>query len=352
MWIWKSLRTKSVVLVGLMAIATGCGQNANIAKKDVNSATQQQDLAKPRQQAGILQPAPAPLPAPIPSAIPALQSPIVGAVPPVFVLPVADGKNGKDGKDGKDGVTIIGEKGRDGCGEVEIPAVKFDAVKMEKSDFNVKALPYMSRKKHPIKVLQLGQSNRRKKGESYVEDAQVLFKFPLRLPPRDAVVRLHTLRIRLAVTKVSEDAFPDTEWLCFLDQKICSGKVYDEKTQKSWQANINHSFWSSLNNDFKANDEFVTQLKGDKVGRFKGMTLWKSESFELDVASFIKNSKYPDLLSFLYEGADPTKPLVRDLRVAVADDTLVSNATFTLEYMENTCKTFDLQAPVTVTKGN
>lgn len=225
---------------------------------------------------------------------------------------------------------------------MDMPALGSSAESMEASDYRVADLPYHSTKAHKIDILQYGGVGTNRitaNGKRYVQDAQILFKFPVHLPPKEAITKLYSAVVELSVTKLSDDGYPDTEWICFIDQKICSGRVYEPR-ETTWQANINWPFWSNLKGDM--GDAFVTQLHADQVGRFQGKTLWEADHFSLKIEDLIKNSSYEDVLSFIYDGAAANVPVERDIRVVVADDTRVEKARLVLEYQEDTCKAFDV----------
>lgn len=247
---------------------------------------------------------------------------------------------------------------REGCGLTEnSPSIAAKAM-IENTDYKTDELPYKSTKAHKVGVIQIGQSSPGKilNGYPYVQDSQVLFKVPMHLPPKESITKIYEAYLQLSLTKLSNDGHPKTEWICFLDQKICSGQAFDEA---SWQGNLNRAFWgeknaSKLNNDDMSKPglfsrEFISS-PGNKIGTIQGMNLWLNESFTIKIEDLIKGSNYEkfhdyrDVLAFIYDGAQANTALGKNLRVVVADDTRVSNANLVFEFQEDTCKAFDLQS--------
>lgn len=356
MLVQNRLKTKAVFLFATLSLAA-CGQNASIAKKGAlhSASSLTRTTTPPANQTGPSgltgstgstgSTGPTGLAASIfvtpgTPKTPTASSP-ASPTPPSATSPVAGPAGHAGPASSPAGAT--GPAGRDGCGIMDMAPVNVVAVPMEDGDYRAADLPYQSSRAHHIGTLQIGQASPNKatpSGVPYVQDSQVLFKFPMHLPPKESITHLYNAYIQLSLTKLSNDGFPDTEWLCFIDQKICSGKIY-QPNETTWQANINWSFWSNLKGD--VGDAFVTQLRGDQVARFQGMTLWASDAFTLKIEDLIKSSSYSDVLSFIYDGVDANAPLEREIHAVVADDTRVSSAKLVLEYQEDTCKALELQ---------
>lgn len=240
---------------------------------------------------------------------------------------------------------------RPGCATMVMPPFNILAQPMSKKDVKIEELPYQTTKGssgHNIATLEMGQASKNKfaQGRAYVEDSQVLFKFPVRLPPREAISKFYGASIQLSLLKISGDHHPKTEVMCFIDQRLCSGMVYDEK---NWQANINKKFWGN-SKPKDLNDFFVKQFisADNQADVVNGMDVWTNSAFTFKISDLIQGSKYKDELSFLYEGVKPGMPLEKDIRVVVADDIRVNSpTTMVIEYEENTCETYDLQLKAT-----
>jgi hypothetical protein len=379
MWIRKSVQTQTVLLFSLVSIAAGCGQNANIAKKNATASTSQLDKANRIPRSGmvdpdtLIQPDPEPsakilpiatCPAPEVPAGPAPLPSIVVVVPPAVVVPANDGqkgKDGKDGRDGKDGITIIGEKGRDGCGVVEVAPVSFQALSTDPAYYSNKPLPYVATPRHNIDLIALGDTNRHNGGYDYVQDAMVPFEFQIKMPPRKSIKNLSTARLRMKVLKLSEGDFVNTELLCFMDYNFCSGQHF-HANEGGWEDNVNPAFWSDANGGSKQmlpNEAFIDHFKTKKRNKltfnwkdrnrknhkFVG-SLLRNDALVFNLKDLLKGSKHEgDLLSFLYGDTDLNVPLERTLHLVAADDTLITDVSLELQYKEDTCTTIQLQGP-------
>jgi hypothetical protein len=278
-------------------------------------------------------PAPMPTAAPVPTAVPAPKATPVPtpALPPVVVVPGKDGANGKDGVNGKDG-----------CGSRRRTIV-IKALPMNKNDYKLAELPYRSTKPskkspgHIIPVKMIGQMTSTAKGTPFVKDTMVLFKFPMPLPPREAVHHVNSAIIQMPISTLSEDGHPETEFLCLLDSKICTGKVYDSPL---WKENINPAFWDQPGNDIHQSTGFAENLVGSKiVGKVGGETLYRNDAFTITLDEMVKGSKVESVLDLIYADTPKTQGLTRDLKIVVADDTFVSSAELVIDLEENTCIT-------------
>jgi hypothetical protein len=352
MLIRKTLRTKAVLLVALGAVA--CGQNASVTRHQGTaaapdaSATAQpvvkggeaEKLAEPSDEVPVATVSPVPSPN-VPTPPVAAASP-VPPPPQIFIVgpsgdktPLPAPKDGQNGKDGKDG--------RDACSSNEFRQYVFTAQRLAPADVKVEELPLKATKQHVIKVKTLGGYTGTVQGQHYVKDDQVLFQLGVNLPPRDAVKKVSSAYLEMDLTKISKDGHPDTEFLCLIDEKVCSGGLYDEKT---WQPNINPAFWSKTNNDLKEHGEFVSQfIKMEKVGRIAAGTIWGNETFQLKLTDLVVNSNFEgDVANLIYHDVSPTQRLARNFRVVVADDTYVRKAKLVVEVEENTCLSAQLSA--------
>jgi hypothetical protein len=375
MLVSKSLKAKSVLVIALSM--TACSQNASVTRpgsaanqaagstptsKAVTPPTSNPEsriiaaptptpapltvvpvipLVKPT-AAPTAKPtaAPTPVATPVPTAKPTpvatpVATPVPTAAPTAAPAPVAvKGVDGRDGKDGKDGKTVSG------C-SIRSTVIETTAVPMKANDFKAEELPYKSTKRHPIQIKQIGSYESKYNGFGYIHDTQVLFKFPVQLPPKDAVHHISAAYIQMDLNKLSMDGYEDTEWLCFLNEKICSGTFYDvDGKEKSWKPNLNMSFWNNLAGD--PTKLFITELKGENHGRTPHGILFGKDSFTLQIEDLIKGSAYPSVLDFVYAAMPDGRRGNHDIRVVVADDTYVHSAKLVIEMEENTCKTIEV----------
>jgi len=178
-----------------------------------------------------------------------------------------DGKPGQNGQDGKPGQN--GQNGKDDCGvrafTLQFPARPFtDAEKILYS----KELPYRSTTGYPvaehlnhkIPTIQLGEMTGMNDGIPFVANSQIEMAIDVAIPGADAVVQIQDLTLRMYVSKLSQEKYIDTEMLCFLDEKLCSGEVFQAS---NWQKNINPSFFT---NGKPANENFVRAYTERAVG--------------------------------------------------------------------------------------
>jgi hypothetical protein len=239
----------------------------------------------------------------------------------------ADGKDGKDGRDGKDGgnacaSTVLSKE------NISIGGALSTALDDHRKS-NGADLPYNLRvlnKKGKVvpgtasvSLLTLGGSNAGTKANPYVLNAQVLFEITLNLPPRNKVLADQPIssKLNLGLYKKSNDKILKTEMICLMDEKICSGDMYEDK---NFKALINHS-----SNYMLANNEFSKQM----ISKVKNEEGVNSTQFDMKLL-FSKTGKAltdEELLDLLYgstANSSSDKWITRTLRVVVADDTLVS----------------------------
>jgi hypothetical protein len=417
----KVLQTKTVIIFAALSVAAGCGQNANIAQKGTLPSNQagmtgtqspeRLDMSKPQ--------APAPIPAPAPAQVdtdkkpdPAIQaqaqdddkdgknkkSQAVAQVTCGEGTVLKDGKceaapkkvdlgqqaacpapapapapvviNGKNGENGKDGPQ--GPKGDPACGVANGSSFTAPNLNTDFARYKDEELPYLSSDRHHLDKLMVGDVNRFDKdgeklfqGEKYVQDAMVAFHFRLALPPRDAIKHfdLNSSIIRMTdVQRVQDWEFKDTEILCFMQEKVCSGALFGPN-ENGWDKNINHAFFGHggkvYNRAFvdqytfteRRNIEFPWESKKLHRKMLYKAKLSVQPNFELKLADLLKGSAYgggeKQMLDFLYGKADPKKPLERDLEIVMADDTMIKSATIELHYDEDTCvsRPFEVAAP-------
>ena len=241
-----------------------------------------------------------------------------------------------------------GRDGRDGCGKVERTPI-FSARPLTDAELKKwSELPYVSTLKskkgahfkHKIDNLNIGQSNQVTSfGFDYVRDANVLFAIDVNgLPPRQAITKLQSALIKMHVRKLSVDGYLNTELFCLMGEKICSGKIYEDKF---WQENINGKFFGKMK---PANENFNKKYLTHELGKVAGHGLYTGE-ISMTMSETLQGSNAKDV-EVIYGKTNlaKAKPATNTLYVVVADDTYVSNdARLELTFEEDTCKTQDVQ---------
>ncbi|MCC7440215.1 MAG: hypothetical protein IT285_01195 [Bdellovibrionales bacterium] len=201
-------------------------------------------------------------------------------------------------------------------------------------------LPYRSAR-HAVPALQIGQKTGiAQKGIPYVKDAQVMFAVDLtNLPPAQAVVKAENVAIKLNVTKVSSDPYTNTELLCLLEERVCSGDVYEDP---KWVDSINPAFFRG---DLPRNRSFSRRYLTRVLDRVGSQRLYSSEvtlEFNQLLAAY---SEKGGTMGVLYRGARSDQPVgKKTLYFTVADDTYVGSgdAQVVVNLTEDTCKTLEL----------
>lgn len=241
-----------------------------------------------------------------------------------------------------------GRDGRDGCGKVERTPI-FSARPLTDAELRKwSEIPYVSTLKskkgsaykHKIESLNIGRSNQVTSfGFDYVRNANVVFAIDIQgMPPKEAIVHLQSAQIKMHVRKLSVDGYLNTELFCLMSEKICSGKLYEDKF---WQDNINTKFFSGkkpVNTNF--NKKYLTH----ELGKVAGHGLYTGE-ITMTLTEALEGSRLKDVeLVYGKTGLTKAKPGKNTLYVAVADDTYVStDARLELAFEEDTCKTYEIQ---------
>jgi hypothetical protein len=402
MLVRKHLQTKAVIGLAALALLAGCGQNANIARKgtlpapaQLNNGPAPDTAMQPQQQPEVVQQPQAPIlpeggiepqlvPAPtggsgtqivaideykidihgVAGQAPAATEYVTGpqgpegpAGPAGAVGPAGPAGESAQGRDGLNGLN--GAKGDTVCGPVP-RVLRFPGVATKPSYYANIPLPYYNPtgwKKTKIQTLMQGRRNKRHKQLRYTQDAQVLFEVNVKLPPAEAVEAIEYAFLNMDMLKLSKDNFHDTELLCFMDHKICSGAHF-HNNEGGWEKNVNPEFWNSKDR-ILANGMFSDLAIGNAVDSFKGKsvkvggrrirpiwTLWESEQ-SIALSDLLKDSEIKSFMQFFYGDQDRTKPLDRTIHMVVADDTYVSRPNLEIRYIENTCLTQKTIVPST-----
>jgi hypothetical protein len=286
-------------------------------------------------------------------------------ISPVVVLEPQQGSQGPQGPQGPAGQN--GQNGKDDCGPreftMEFPVRSFtDAEKI----LYAKELPYRStqgypvaeRLNHKIPTLQVGEMSALAPGDiPYVANSQVEMAIDIALPTSDAVVQIQDLSLQMYVSKLSQEQYIDTEVLCLLDEKICSGDLFEAS---NWQKNINPEFFSEGSRP--ANDYFVKQYTNRVVGH---LPIYKREVGSCGLTENVIVKRDPIYangmnlpISELVAGSGSTAQQVlygqtaakvasdtstglyeRTMHIVVADDTYVrEDAKLVVSLIADTCK--------------
>ncbi len=247
------------------------------------------------------------------------------------------GTSGQNGRDGSNGAN--GQNGRDGCGS-RLFTANFPARPMTAEELRSSELPYRSTSAIKIPAHQIGDSNHQtRNGIKYVRDAQLVFAVDATLPFKASVVSLKEFSIEMSLSKLPTETqrghaiYLDTEILCLLDAKRCSGKIY---TDRDFLPNINPLFFGS---NGKVSSDAFTKLVLENATTVPGLAqkLYSSDRARVDL-----KQAFPDvnMAEYLYGESRPSEDphfVDRVLRLAVADDTFVSSATVTVKMIVNTC---------------
>ncbi len=214
---------------------------------------------------------------------------------------------------------------------------------------NLPTLPYRSTEKdpdrhfrHALPILPLaGRTGITSNAIPYVRDSQVLFAFDLTdLPPKEAIISLEKAELVLGLTKISHDSSTSTELLCFLDERVCSGELFEDKF---WKKNINPAFFGGKP---PVNNFFAQQFLDHQVGSLDKDKLY-SATLTLKLSDLISGSSFHDVLDFTYSGLPSNLPVSkRVLKLEIADDTFVSkDSALRITLIEDTCRTLSLTQP-------
>jgi hypothetical protein len=227
------------------------------------------------------------------------------------------------------------------CGERPLTARFFARTLNPNEMEKTKILPYISTpnhadplKRHEIPTFQLGQmTGLADGGVPYIYASQVVFAVDIvGLPARSGIVGVDMLALKMNLKKVSRKNYLDTEILCFIDERVCSGELYRDK---DWMDNMNQNF---LGGKETPNDFFTRQYLDREVGVTPKGKIFASE-VTLPLTKLLENSVYSDPLNLIYKDMDIKTPLEKKtLYIVVADDTYVSNdAYLDVVLRENTC---------------
>jgi hypothetical protein len=248
---------------------------------------------------------------------------------------------------GGDGSTTINIYGGD-CRN-ELYNQTFEARKFRKSEAATLVLPYRSTDQHTIGLFPVGLPEYKADGEGFVRNSQVTFAVDLILPKRATVKEIIGLKLILAMTKVIDrgDRILDTELLCWLDQRMCSGQVFKiyghgKNRDESWIANINPNFFDDARSQL-VNENFSTTVMENEVKEVnvgsKILKLFTASHVVLDFADLFPDLKDKRLMSALYRRAVIRKDGMRvvPLHFVVADDTYVSDAKLEVQLTYDAC---------------
>jgi hypothetical protein len=263
---------------------------------------------------------------------------VPAAEPRLSDVPGPRGENGQDGVDG--------QNGRDGCA-VRPLTVTFPARVLKREETRaITMLPYVSTpnhriasNRHVIRNLPIGIASGRTHNVPYVADSQVLFAIDVvSLPPRKAIRELTQALLKIEVSKIERDQFKSTELLCLIDERICSGYVYEAS---NWQDNINDAFFRLEGGP--SNTYFAGAYLDRSMEKVDNHNHYAAE-LVLPLEEILHGSGVQDPLHLIYGlQRDDQRLDLRTLKFVVADDTYVSKAELSLTLVEDQCVTAELK---------
>lgn len=167
----------------------------------------------------------------------------------------------------------------------------------EKNNFvDGKLLPYISQKNSHIDIFSPGQSSgvTPTNKNNYVKNAQVLFAIDIGdLPERSKVVTLKSLDLSLSINKFWTVGEENTDMICLLKEKICSGDIYQQPQRAD---NINQNFFHGKE---PPNDFFARQVSGpDEM--FVDIRELSRGQLKLPISKLIENSTLTDPIELIY----------------------------------------------------
>lgn len=167
----------------------------------------------------------------------------------------------------------------------------------EKNNFvNKKLLPYISQKNNRVDIFSPGQSSgvTPEHKNNYVKNAQVLFAIDIvDLPERSTVVMLKSLDLSLSINKLWTPGEENTDMICLLKEKVCSGDIYQQKERAE---NINQDFFHGKE---PPNDFFARQVSGPDEMSAEIRELSKGQ-LRLPISKLIENSTSNSPIDLIY----------------------------------------------------
>ena len=177
-----------------------------------------------------------------------------------------------------------------------------------------------------IGVLDIGQmSGKSLEGIPYVEDKHVIFGIEVfGLPDRKNVKDIKLVSLRMELTKLSSDRSADTEIICLIEQKACSGSVFKNPR---WEKYINKEFFKKNPPASRTFDNILTRNQVGKVGSKK--------LYSVGVNFDLNNLGIKNMTDILYQTNNGSKKLF----FVVADDVYVSSgASLVVSILTQTCQ--------------
>lgn len=199
--------------------------------------------------------------------------------------------------------------------------------------------PYISTPARHFDTLRLGGKNGiTPSGIPFVKDAQVLFAVDLiGLPARNTVITLKVLDLSVKINKIWTPEKIKTDMICFLEEKICSGDLYNVPPMIK---NINSSFFSGKE---PPNDFFTRQI-AETIPATGAPPQISSAHLTIPLARLLENSILSDPLELIY-----SKQGSKTLYFGVAHDIYLSNTVqLSVELSAQSCEETN-PAPTTET---
>lgn len=190
-------------------------------------------------------------------------------------------------------------------------------------------LPYTSQPQWPMITLAPGEHNKsNEQGLPYVQDAQVLFAVDFnQLPARDSVISIKTLDLNIKIRKTWQPNESKTDMICILNEQVCSGDVY---SQKSKEVLINQHFFSGKE---PPNDYFTQQITTQPTGSLS------EHQLKLSIEKLISNTIIPSTMDLIYLDAEHENVMHRNtLYFTVTHDIFVhKDITVNMELSVQSC---------------
>ncbi len=190
----------------------------------------------------------------------------------------------------------------------------------------------------------------------WVQNSQVPFAVELTdIPPHETLVNngLEYMDLAIELTKVGKERnYLETEILCLLNEKICSGYRVGESRavahrDASWSSTFNPDFWGARG---PANPYFGDNLAAREVGRVSGGDKVFFLEGRLPFAELIRGSDVSHPLDLIYVSTPPAGAGWIEKKIlyfAVGDDTIIDSLDTKLEikFRYQSCRARKLRHP-------
>lgn len=349
----------ATTIAGALAAVAACGQNPHLIQDPAALAEAQQG-AVPRGS----EPPPVRIPEPVPG-------------PGVTGPTGAPGSPATDGTDGQTGATGLA------CADDETAyyeaSARVRALYTDEADSIV--LPYQSthdrrdlptQRRKRLYTRPLGEIRKMDAADNkfglvtdasgqnrypWVQNSQIPFAVELTdLPPQETLLNngLEYMDLAIELTKVGKEAnYLETEVLCILNERICSGYRVGETRNPAhrdpdWYSVHNPAFWGGHG---PANPYFGDALTAREVGRVTGNKKVFFLEGRLPFTELIRGSDVSHPLNLIYRGQPTTEAGWIEKKIlyfAIGDDTIIDSLDTKLEikFRYYSCRARKLRHPV------